>query len=167
MVKNNIPKSIALFDLDSTIYNTFTGIGFTKLAADKGLFDKFTCDYLMTELKKYKNKEENFKTAANNMLKIWADELKGKNYDDFYKMAQDFFTINKCNFYGYFIEVLPQLKKTHKVYLITTNAQFIAHAVVDMFNLDGFLSSEFEVVDNKFSGKIKSTFLEGKELYQI
>lgn len=159
-------KSIAVFDLDKTIYNEHSFFGSTKYIVDAGILPSEAWDKLTEELSKYRKKLQTYAVTANNLLAIYAQALTGREYGLVLVKTREFFEKNMQNFYGYFGQILPELKKTHAVYLVTTNSQMVAEVVVKLFGLDGYLCSKFEVADGVFTGKVKNTLADGKQSVQ-
>ena len=81
-------------------------------------------------------------------------------------MVKNFFEETRSNFYKYFINLVPVLKQTHDVYLVTTNSQMIAEAVKEKFGLDGYLCTNFEVINGIFTGKILNSLADGKGMVE-
>lgn len=155
-------KSIAIFDIDNTIYRGHSYFGIVKYFVEKGIIDQSTYDQVMDGLGKYRAKEQTYGEAANNLLNILSKALKGKEYEVVNKLVQEFFKNEKQNFYPYFLNILPKLKETHEVYLVTANGQMVAETIVKMFGLDGYLSTVFEIKDGLFTGKVSRSLADGK-----
>lgn len=157
-------KSIALFDIDKTIYNDHSFFGVTKYFVDHEIMPQKTWEDISLEAKKYFDKQQSYSLTAENLLNIYSSGLSGMNYDDILKATREFFTLNSDKFYPYFKEITPELKTKYDIYLVSTNSQMIAEVVKEMYDLDGYLSTQFEVVDNIFTGKILSTLANGKHI---
>ena len=78
----NIKKSIALFDIDKTIYNQHSFFPASKYLIEKGLFVTETWTRIESELTKYNSKLQTYSYTANNLLKIFGEALEGKNFDE-------------------------------------------------------------------------------------
>lgn len=159
-------RQVALFDLDKTVFNDHSFFPLTKYMVDEGILPEVVWSEVVTELGKYKQKTQTYSVTANNLLGIFGNGLKGKKYEDVLGKTKQFFELNRNNFYPYFEKVLPRLLQTHEVYLVTTNSQMVAEVVVGMFGLSGYLSTQFEVVDRVFTGKITSTLADGKHVVE-
>lgn len=156
-------KSIAVFDIDNTIYKGHSYFGSVKHFIKEGIIAQSVDDQVMNEYKKYKAQEQTYGVSANNMLVILATALINKSYAEVQKITKQFFESEKDNFYPYFSKILPKLKETHEVYLVTTNGQMVAEMVVEMFGLDGYVSTVFEVKDGVFTGNITQSLADGKK----
>lgn len=155
-------KKVAFFDIDGTIYGKSVFLLLAKYAIQQGWITPMVWAKLLNPLE-----ESNFgKTIksdkANRFLESVAKELKGKSFDDVCIGVREFFLKNKTHFYPYFEKILPKLKESYDTYIITTNAQFVAKPLVDLFGLAGYISSEFEVVGGIFSGKVAKSLANGK-----
>lgn len=157
-------KSIAVFDLDNTIYKGHSYFGSVKNFIKAGIVAQSVDDQVMNEYRKYKAQEQAYGVSANNMLVILATALTNKSYAEVKKIAKQFFESEKDNFYTYFLNILPKLKETHEVYLVTTNGQMVAEIIVEMFGLDGHVSTVFEVKDGVFTGNITQSLADGKKV---
>ncbi len=157
-------RSVALFDLDKTIYNTHTFFPILKWFADRGLVSQKSHEAVMEELVRHRRGETTYTDAARAMFAIMGEEVKGKSEKEFIEDIAEFFKNNLSNFYPYFAEILPKLKESHDVFLITTNVGQVAEAVKEMFELDGVICTNFEVKNGKFTGKMLTTLADGKHV---
>lgn len=161
---NTKPKPVALFDIDHTIFKENSFLGLTKYLHQVKVLNDDTWGQIEAEKKRYFAGETTYTQAAKLVLAIFAQGLVGQNYTEILFQAVAFFNDQKTNFYPYFTDILPKLKKTHRVYLVSTNAQFIAQAVNSLFDLDGFISTEFELKNGIFTGRMASTLADGKQI---
>ncbi len=157
-------KKVAFFDIDKTIYNTHSFFQLAEYEIGKGRVKQETWDKIQKLLVRYKSGELTYSVTANMLLEDFASDLKDQKYIDLIEDVKEFFVSNLKNFYPYFEEILPKLKETHDIYIITTNAQYVAKTIVDHFGLTGFISSEFEVIDGLFTGKILKSLANGKSM---
>lgn len=157
-------KKIALFDLDRTIYNAHSFLELAEYVIKKGRVKQETWDDIQNLLKEYKLGNATYSDTANKLLVTFAKELDGQKYEDLYSDVYAFFINNKQNFYSYFEKILPTLHRNYDVFIITTNAQYVAQAIVDLFGLEGFIASEFEVVEGVFTGKVTKSLANGKSM---
>ena len=160
----NTKKSIALFDLDMTIFKEYSIFSLTKYLVKEKVLEESVFAKMLEKSKEYKGGLINYSEAAASLLQIWAESLTGANYNDIKEKTKDFFGENGDNFFQYFEQLLPELKKTHVVYLVTAGPQFVSEVIKENFELDGFLSTEFEVLDGNFTGIITSSLADGKQI---
>jgi HAD superfamily phosphoserine phosphatase-like hydrolase len=160
----NTKKSIALFDLDMTIFKEYSIFSLTKYLVKEKILEEYVFAKMLEKSKEYKDGLISYSETAVSLLQIWAESLKDVNYNDVKEKTKDFFEENIDKFYSYFEQLLPELKKTHVVYLVTAGPQFVSEAIKEKFEMDGFLSTEFEVLDGKFTGSITSSLADGKQI---
>jgi HAD superfamily phosphoserine phosphatase-like hydrolase len=157
-------KKVAFFDIDKTIYNTHSFFQLAEYEIRKGGVKQETWDKIQKLLVRYKSGELTYSVTANMLLEDFASDLKDQKYIDLIEDVKEFFVSNLKNFYPYFEEILSKLKETHDIYIITTNAQYVTKTIVDHFGLTGFISSEFEVIDGLFTGKVLKSLANGKSM---
>uniref|UniRef100_A0A7C4Y2A0 HAD family hydrolase n=1 Tax=candidate division WWE3 bacterium TaxID=2053526 RepID=A0A7C4Y2A0_UNCKA len=157
-------KKLALFDLDKTIYNTHSFFQLVDYEIEKGRLKKEVGETVQALLQKYKTGEMNYSKTANKLLEVLALNLNGQTFSDLFNDSYEFFLNNKNSFYPYFERTLPILKQSHDVFVVTTNANYVAEAIVKLFDLSGFISSEFEAINGTFSGKVSMSLADGKGL---
>jgi phosphoserine phosphatase len=162
----NTKKSIALFDIDKTVYNQHSYFAVAKYLIEKGVIAPEIWSEIESESTKYINKTQDYSFTANNLIKIFGKSLEGKRFDDIQLVVRSFFEENKNNFYKYFVDLVPVLKQTHDIYIVTTNSQMFAEAVRDMFGLDGYMCTNFEVVNGVFTGKVLNSLADGKHVVE-
>lgn len=155
-------KSIAIFDIDKTIYGEHSFFAGVAYFVSKGVMPKTVYDDVMEELRKHKKEGQSYQDSANNMLDITALALTGKDFIEVKNLAREFFEQEKAKFYPYFEEILPKLKKTHEVWLVTTNSEVVAEALKEMFDLNGVMATIFGVENGKFTGKVTRSLADGK-----
>lgn len=148
-------KNLALFDIDKTIYNGYTIFPLTEFQKQHNLISKSCLNSLYLDLDKYKNNKINYETFIANLLIHWAEGLKNIKYKDILKNTSNFFNQDN-NIYSYFPKFISKYSKTYDIYLITGEPSFIPKIISEKYKLDGYKSSEFEIVDEKFSGKVKN-----------
>lgn len=159
-------KKLALFDLDKTIYNDHSFFGLVKFEVDKGVVPHETWMEIRNLLKLYEEDKQSYSKTANQLLSVYATSLQGLSEKDLYSDTLEYFLSNKRNFYGYFEKVIPELNKKYDIYIITTNAQYVAQTICDIFRLKGFISSEFAVEKGKFVGTVEKSLADGKHSVQ-
>lgn len=160
----DINKSVALFDVDMTIFKEYSIFSLTKYLIKEELLGDIVEVKMMEKYGEYKLGLKSYLETAISLVQVWADSLKDLSYEDIKEKTKVFFEENKDKFYSYFEQLLPELKKTHEIYLVTAGPQFVAEALKEKFELDGFLSTEFEIFDGKFTGNITSSLADGKQI---
>lgn len=157
-------KNLALFDLDKTIYKNHSFFELAKYEVDRGRVSQETWEDIQKLLELYETGKKPYSETANHLLKTYANSLKGLNEEDLYSDTLEYFQLNEENFFDYFGETVQLLGDKYDLYIVTTNAQYIARAVCEIYGLDGFISSQFGVKNEKFTGEVEDSLADGKHM---
>jgi HAD superfamily phosphoserine phosphatase-like hydrolase len=161
---SNKQKYLAVFDFDGVIYKGHLIFDFIKYQEQENLIPGGTWDNILHLRKSYKEGNLNYKDAANDMLIRIAKSLRGISYKSVKSDVIAYLEDNRDNFYNYFSNLIKKLKKTHNIYIISTNFQFIIEPVCELFDLSGYISSLAEVKSGIFTGKVKQSLAGNKDL---
>lgn len=147
-------RSIALVDIDNTIYQGYIILDIIESQNRVGLLNSQGHDLMLKGAEKYKLKKLNYEDFAKQLLIDWAEGLKGVSYQQVREHATDFLA-GSTKFYPYSRKLRTIFSPTHDIYLVTGEPEFIAKPVRDVLRLDGILASTFEV-DGRgtFTGKV-------------
>jgi len=155
-------KYLALFDFDNVIYMGHSFFDSTKFAVQRRLVSQKTLDKVVKEFDKYKKGKQTYDEMGGKLLQAYAKDIKGKKEDNFIKAAHDFFSVKQSSIFPYFKSLVPVLRQTHDIYVVTTNGQFIAKPLVPILGIKGYYSSIFGVMNEVFTGKIFRSLTTGK-----
>jgi HAD superfamily hydrolase (TIGR01490 family) len=148
-------KSIALFDIDNTMYDGFSYFEVLEKQANEGLIGKRVLNDAKASMQKYKSKLQDYETTIVELLDIYALGLKGENFDDVLGSTKEFYQ-NSKKFFSYTKPTIEELRTSHDIALVTGEPQFVAEAVAELFGLKSYYCTEFEVRAGKFTGSVKS-----------
>ena len=157
---------IAIFDIDGVIYKGHIIFDIIQNQEKKGLIPQGTWNQIHNLLLKYKSKKLDYTTTANLMLKIYIASLKENKYQTIKAHLNNYYQQHKYLFYPYFKKILPILQNTHDIYLVTTNLKVTAETLSEKFKLTGFLSTEEEIINDKYTGKIIRSLAGNKHLVE-
>lgn len=154
-------ERLALFDFDNVIYRGHSVFDIIQAQEQDNFIKSGVWSAVDEQLQRYKKQEASYKEAADKMLEAWAKGLQGKGYQEAVDYVQNYFNNNPNKFFGWFEEVRLSLKN-YEIFIVSTNYQFIAEAVTNRFNLQGYVSSEAEVSGDIFTGKVAKSLAGGK-----
>lgn len=157
-------KSVALFDFDKTIYKDYSIFTSTRYLIDQGFVEPDVEMEMVEEYGKYKLGKYDYKQTAEKMLLLQAKAMMNLDFSTMRDMMIDFFSENEDRYYPYFEKILPELRKTHDVFLVTASSQIVAEAVEKRFTLDGYLSSIYEIDDGRLTGNVESSLVGRKDM---
>lgn len=150
---SSMKRPIALFDIDNTIYEGFSYFDLVKKHVDEKLIVVSVFDAAMASMKKYKSGAQDYETTIIELLDIYASGLKDVEYDAILYSTKEFYK-NSSKFFDYVPSVMSYLHGSHDVALVTGEPQFVAQAVGDIFGITSYYSSQYEVIDGRFTGNI-------------
>lgn len=157
-------RGIALFDIDKTIYNGYIIFPLAEYLFKNKLIEKQILDSLTSDLVMYKNKKVDYETTVENLNVHFASGLKGCSPELIFEKTEEFLkTKEGNNFYPFAKTLIEKMRKTHDVYFITGELQFVGKAVSEYFSSGGHISSEIEIIDNKFTGNISKSLAKREE----
>jgi len=148
-------KSIALFDIDNTIYDGFSYFELVEKQVDEGLIGRHVLDDATGSMQRYKSKLQDYETTIVELLDIYATGLKGKPHNDILESTKEFYR-NTDKFFPYIDPTIEILRTSHDISLVTGEPQFVAEAVAEIFGLGAYYCTEYEVRAGVFTGNIKS-----------
>jgi HAD superfamily hydrolase (TIGR01490 family) len=148
-------RSIAFFDIDNTMYDGFSYFELLEKQAGEGLIEQQTLINAKASMQKYKTKLQDYETTIVELLDIYAAGLKGAKYAAILESTKQFYE-QSDKFFDYVVPTMKALKSSHDIALVTGEPQFVAEAVKEIFGVDSYYATEYEVVDGVFTGGIKS-----------
>jgi HAD superfamily hydrolase (TIGR01490 family) len=148
-------KSVALFDFDNTLYEGFSYFDLVAKQVQEGLVAPEVLAEANQSMQLYRNSDRNYEETIVSLLDIYARGLNGKSYDDVYGSTYEFYRDTK-KVYGFARKVFELLSTSHDICLVTGEPQFIAASIADVYGLDDYYSTDYEVVEGRFTGSIKS-----------
>ena len=127
-----------------------------ELQNKEGFLTASGLDGITASFRNYRDGKIDYENFAEEALRSWAIGLTGIPYDYVLAHTREFVTGQLDKFYPFVNKVFEELRRSHNIYLVTTEPQFVAYIVQELLGIHGFLSTEFEVKDGFFTGKIKS-----------
>lgn len=159
-------KSVAFFDIDGVIYDNHTIFDIIQDQEKTGMVKPGLWKKILKELEDYKSAKKTYVKAADNMLAHYAKYLKGKKYNVILEYNIRFFSSHGDRFFNYFVKLVPKLKPSHDIYLVTTNVNFTAQAIGAIFKIENYLSTEFETKKGIFTGNVQNSLAGNKQVVQ-
>jgi HAD superfamily hydrolase (TIGR01490 family) len=148
-------RSIAFFDIDNTMYEGFSYFELLKKQVAEDLIEQKVLTDATTSMQKYKAKTQDYEATIVELLDIYAAGLKSVEYAAVLKSTKQFYK-ESDKFFAYVTPTFKELKGTHDIALVTGEPQFVAAAVKETFSANSYYSTEYEVIDGRFTGRVKS-----------
>lgn len=146
-------RSIALFDIDNTMYDGFSYFALLEKHVNEQLISAQVLDTANKIMQKYRLKQQDYETTIVELLDIYAKGLKNVAYQPVLRSTLEFYR-NSTKFFAYVEPTIEALRSTHDITLVTGEPQFVAQAVAKVFDIETYYSSEYEVQHGVFTGKV-------------
>lgn len=159
-------RKIALVDIDKTIFDGYILFPLIKSLAETGVMSPAKAVKVDDLYLDYKEKKIDYETFARLVLIEWALGLKGVHISTVEGQTRDLVNEQLQHFFPFVNELFESLRPSHNIYFTTGEPQFVAEAVNKIFSVDGYLSTEFEVDNEIFTGGIQA-FLASKNDKQL
>jgi len=150
-----MPKPVALFDIDNTIYQGFSYFPLLKQQIREGLIPRHALDPADDAMKRYLAGELEYEPAIVILLDAYAKVLAGTSFDAVLRSTQHFFKVSP-DFFDYARPLIRKLRATHDVIIVTGEPQTFGQAVAETLGAASYYSTQYEVRDGTFTGNIRS-----------
>ncbi len=158
-------RKIALFDIDKTIYDGYLIFPLAEYFCTEGIVTRGVVDGLFQDLYLYKSNLVDYETSVENFNKHWAAGLRNHDTELIRRVTKDFLETEAGNrFFTFTGPLLEFLQRTHDIYFVTGEVQFVGEAVAERFSAQGYITSEMEVDNGLFTGNVSRSLArrEGK-----
>ncbi|RJQ31212.1 MAG: hypothetical protein C4562_06470 [Actinobacteria bacterium] len=148
-------RALALVDIDGTCYPGIMMLPFAELQVQEGILPAAALEAMHVDLFRYQSKEWGYELFAQQILIDWAQGLEGRAYSDVLEQSRRFVQGQEENFYPFLSVLTRKLERTHDLYFITGEPQYLGLATHELFPSTGFLSTVFEVENGLLTGRVE------------
>ena len=156
-----MPKLI-IFDLDNTLIEGDSDRNWGQFLVEEKLVSE---DYLL-ESEKFYSSYYDGNLDIDSFLNFCLEPLKNNQMDKLINIRKKFIDtkIKPIIRDKAMRVVLGEIKKNNKVIIATATNSFVTEPIAELFSVKELIATEFEIIDNKFTGKVKGLpcFREGK-----
>ncbi len=154
-------KELAIFDLDNTLIKKQSQVFLLAYALKKGHVGFFSYIFIMLWFIAYKI---GLVKNPKRIMEFSFNFLKNKNIDEFESIIDDFFENKlKSTLFVEALRLVEKHKRNGRETLIVSNAiEYIPKKVAQYLGIDYFIGTKLEIVNNKFTGKIKGDIIYGR-----
>ena len=156
-----MPKLI-IFDLDNTLIEGDSDRNWGQFLVEEKIVSE---DYLL-ESEKFYSSYYDGNLDIDSFLSFCLEPLKNNQMDKLIDIRKKFIDtkIKPIIRDKAMRVVLGEIKKNNKVIIATATNSFVTEPIAELFSVKELIATEFEIIDNKFTGKVKGLpcFREGK-----
>ena len=155
-------SELIIFDLDNTLIEGDSDRNWGQFLVEEKLVSE---DYLL-ESEKFYNSYYDGNLDIDSFLNFCLEPLKNNQMDMLIDIRKKFIDtkIKPIIRDKAMRAVLSEIKKNNKVIIATATNSFVTRPIAELFSVKELIATEFEIIDNKFTGKVKGVpcFREGK-----
>ncbi len=152
-------ERLAFFDVDGTLFEGNLGIEFVKSLVKKGVFDKVIGGGIFAWYEKYKGGEIEKSLAVDEMYKLYARGLKGKNITLVNSLAKETWLGVYDRLHSFTLDLIESVKESGlNVFLISGSPVEMINKLGDKLGINqgNIVSGELEVNGGVYTGNIIS-----------
>lgn len=155
MSKNKAKKSIAIFDIDGTIFRSSLLIEFNKGLVDAKIIPKQAVKKLLPDYFAWRNRVGSYDKYLTAVIEMHASEIKNKKMVDCRRVAKQVFDKHKDRVYRFTRAELQRLQKTHFTVAISGSPQEMVSQFAKYYKFDAYHSTVYEVtLSGVYTGQI-------------
>lgn len=147
----------ACYDVDGTLAKGMLVIPLMMSEHSHGILSETTFIKLNGILEQYKNGNITYEIAAQQLLEAHAAGLQDRTQLDLETHADQFVQQNTELFRSFGKLVIDLLRPNYKQVIVTSEPQYLAKAIASYYGADEVLSTQYEIVDSRFTGRISSS----------
>jgi HAD superfamily hydrolase (TIGR01490 family) len=155
-------SELIIFDLDNTLIEGDSDRNWGQFLVEEKLVSE---DYLL-ESEKFYNSYYDGNLDIDSFLNFCLKPLKNNQMDKLIDIRKKFIDtkIKPIIRDKAMRAVLGEIKKNNKVVIATATNSFVTRPIAELFSVKELIATEFEIINNKFTGKVKGVpcFREGK-----
>lgn len=145
------------YDVDGTLAKGMLVIPLMMSEHSHGILSEPTFIKLNNILEQYKSGDITYEVAAQQLLETHAAGLKDQTQSALETHADKFVQKNTTLFRSFGKGVIELLRSRYTQVIVTSEPQYLAKAIASYYGADEVLSTQYEVVDGRFTGKISSS----------
>jgi len=152
-------ERLAVFDVDGTLFNGNLGIDFVKSLVGGGIFSREIGEGIFTWYGKYKKGEVEKAVAVDEIYKLYAAGLKGKQKEQIEGVALETWQSLTDRLYGFASELVNLLKENgFLILLISGSPTEMVSKLGEKLGIDkgNIIAGELEIRDSVYTGEIIS-----------
>jgi HAD superfamily phosphoserine phosphatase-like hydrolase len=151
---NNFENIVSLFDLDGTLTKGFILLPFCEYLDQQNKFSKTCLKKIKICLKKYGENKLTYESFAKKIILLYGAGLKDQKEKIINEEAEKFLNSDLIEFFSYSSKIINFAKKFGPINLITGSPKELISILSKKLNFESYFSTELEVVNGIYNGKI-------------
>ncbi len=147
-------RSLAVFDIDGTIFRSSLLIELTNALVSEKIFPNKARDEIENYFKLWLNRDGGYEDYINQVIKVYNKNIKGCKEVDVENIAEEVLNREKKKVYRYTRYLIKKLKKeNYFLFAISGSPGHILTSFAKDIGFDKYLGGYYEVVNGKFTGE--------------
>lgn len=148
-------NKLAVFDIDGTIFRSSLIIELVNLLVEKGVFPKGLNKEIEEEYVAWVNRQGSYDKYISKIVEVYVRYIKNVKEDDVKKAAKEVIDYQKNKVYVFTRELIKKLKNDNYYLLAISGApEIIVSEFAKTLDFNNYYGSRYEVINNKFTGKV-------------
>lgn len=150
-------KKLACYDIDGTLAKGMLATPLVISEYQSGFVNTTTCIELAKLVIEHKFGNISYEKALGQLLRIHAFGLKGQSEAEVKNHAEKFVQQHDGIFRKFGGTVIDLLRDNYDQIIVTAEPRYMAEVVQKHFRMDGMVSTQYEIVNGKFTGEIANS----------
>ncbi|MBF8280615.1 MAG: hypothetical protein HW383_388 [Candidatus Magasanikbacteria bacterium] len=150
---NNMPKPIAVFDIDGTLFRSALEAELNLAMVEYGLFPKIVKEELDTSFKAWVNRQGSYNDYLMKLVEVFEKRLAGISEEDVRIVSELVMRDQRDRVYVWPRDFIKKLRATHKLIAISGAPQIILDEFNKYWRFDYVYGTIFETKNGIFTGK--------------
>lgn len=152
-MKNSTKNKIAVFDIDGTIFRSSLAIELIDLFIGRGIFPEQAKIDIEKDYLSWFHREASYDNYIRQVVQTFLRYIPGCEYDLALEAAEEVVAGQGGRVYRYTRNLINQLAKDHFLLAISGSPSFVVSIFARKMGFDASFGQEFEVSNNRFTGK--------------
>jgi len=150
-------KKLACYDIDGTLAKGMLATPLVISEYQSDFVNTTTCIELAKLVIEHKFGNICYEKALDQLLRIHAFGLRGQSEAEVKNHAEKFIRQHDSIFRKFGGTVIDLLRDSHDQIIVTAEPRYMAEIVQEHFRMDGVISTQYEVVNGRFTGEIANS----------
>lgn len=152
-----MPKKLAIFDIDGTIFRSSLVIELSHALVEAGIFPLQSQKEISKEYLAWLDRKGSYEAYINKVVKIYIKYIAGKKFALVNRIAKQVINYQKDRVYRFTRDLIKKLKsQRYFLVAISGSPSYIVEKYARAIGFNLFFGTELEIKNGKFTGKIQS-----------
>ncbi|MDX1535934.1 MAG: HAD-IB family phosphatase [Candidatus Spechtbacterales bacterium] len=148
-------KSVAVFDIDGTLFRSSLVIELVELLIEEGLFPESSRAVFQDEYDQWVDRKGTYNEYIMKVVEAFKNYIQGIKEEDVIRLSRDVLEQHKYKVYRYSRDLIDELKETHFLLTISHSPYYVVQPFAEFWGFDKAYAKLYSLDENKlFTGGI-------------